>query len=234
MYKNDILFGQKFNKLSAIFAFLKSTIGIMNCNWYTYVANNFCLFQWVIQGCVRCVNALTYLSVTGELLFLEFMNNQQSYLALIDSGAQLNLMSESVLSNCDYKILSTVQVSEIAGVNGVKSKIEKWISLSVNLANGFSQIIKVAVIQFHRPMIIFGMPFLNDVKAKIDFATGVMDTIAGPTILLRIPKSLKSTVQLVYLPQLQEIITPSLSKDQRCTALRMLSKFNCLWEKQRR
>lgn len=187
----------------------------------------------ITRGWVRYLGVINSMQVTGDLLFVEFMNNDKSYLALIDSGAQLNVISQSILDMCEYEVLSAVQLSEIAGVNGAKSRIEKWVLFPVKLANGINKVIKTAVIQFPRPTIIFGIPFLNEVQAKIDFTSSTMDTHAGPMILLQIPKPLKPGIQMTYLPQLDNISTPSLTDAQRYTVLRVLSTYRCLWEMKR-
>lgn len=172
--------------------------------------------------------------VTGNLMFLEFNNNDGHYLALIDSGAQLNIISDSLLSLCIWKPLPNVKIFNISGVNGMRSNVVRWITMVITLRNGHSVDVVLAAIDLPKSTIIFGMPFLNSIKARIDFSSGIMDTMQGPMVLLRVPKKICVDVNVTCLPQLASLQTASLSVDQRHIVLELIAKYSALWKNEKK
>ena len=195
--------------------------------------------QWIVPPCSVQVYSTniqrkTESGVTSELLFVEFGNNDSVYLALIDSGAQLNVISSSLVHRCSYRGLLNVQVPEISGVNGTNSRVIQWICMPISLSNGFVTNVVMAVINVSAATIIFGMPFLNNLRAKIDFVTGVMDTCSGPVVLLKVPRRLGCKVIMALLPELTKIETFALNAEQRTVVLQLLSRYIKVWENNRR
>jgi transposase InsO family protein len=172
--------------------------------------------------------------VTGDLMFLEFNNNGACYYALIDSGAQLNVISSSLLQFCSWKVVNDVQVFSIAGVNGMKSKVIKWISMDVTLGNERSLDVILAVIDLPKSTIIFGMPFLNSIKARVDFSSSILHIFNSPVMLLRVPREKCSNVNVTLLPQMTGKPTLTLSPDQRTALFQLLAVYQNVWKNEKR
>lgn len=167
---------------------------------------------------------------TGNLVFIEFQNNENSYLGLIDSGAQLNVISSALLPSCCWKPFKEKTKLSITGVNGVKSRIIEWITMNILLKNGLEIKLTFAVIDLPKSTIIFGIPFLKEVKAKLDFNINVLDTFGGPVDLLQIPKTLPCDVNLTLLPQIKGLHMENLLPLQKNAVLELLTKFSILWK----
>ena len=171
---------------------------------------------------------LRYFSVPLE--FVEFTNNGHRFVALLDSGAQLNVINTRLLSKLDYSILHPPKhLNTLQGVQGQISPIEKWIEISIQLNNGHNTTLQLAVIKDLSNGIIFGRPFLLQVQAVVDHFNRLMITKHGPVNLIEdiIPK-----------PLLQSNLTLAnktyLNSDALQTMHNLLTEFNDLWEGKRK
>ena len=171
---------------------------------------------------------LRYFSVPLE--FVEFMNNNHKFIALLDSGAQLNVINSRLLSFINYSNLSPpIHLQTLQGVQGQISPIEKWIELPVQLNNGHAVTLRMAVIQDLPNGIIFGRPFLLQVKATVDHFNRLMVTEYGPVNLIENISPKQS---------LQTNITLSNDTYLDADALKklddLLMEFSDLWEGKRK
>lgn len=177
-------------------------------------------------GCVKVKeNVQVYLvkidRSKGELIFLECINNEKPFLALVDSGSQINVVSASVASDCNHTTVKGVEVLRISGVGGKLSPIIKWIELPLNLRNGSSVKIKAAVIQDKNDLFILGVPFLDGTGARIDFKTSTMDTCHGRVPLIR-KQTGNANGYVVKLAQIEALDMPTLTPEERSIILGVL------------
>lgn len=182
----------------------------------------------------KTILAIQLPNSSSELLFLEFFHGGSAYMAMVDSGAQINLMSSVVAQSCDAKEVDSIPIFELAGVNGTRSRIQRWISLPICINNGAEYMLQIAVFRSETPMIILGIPFLQQVKARVDFANDIMDTSSGPVMLYKLTNPATPLIHLVYAPQLQGIKTEAVTQTQREQVLEILNRFGKLWNNSQR
>ena len=171
---------------------------------------------------------LRYFSVPLE--FVEFTNNRHRFVALLDSGAQLNVINTQLLSKLDYLTLHPPKHLEtLQGVQGQISPIERWIEISIQLNNGHNVILQMAVIKDLANGIIFGRPFLLQVQAVVDHFNRLMMTKFGPVNLIE-------DVVLKPRPQSNMIIANEtyLTSDARQELHNLFMEFADLWEGKRK
>lgn len=173
-------------------------------------------------------------STESDLLFIEFTNGDLTYLAMVDSGAQINVMSDTIAKFCEKSKVVTIPISELSGFNGVKTEVHEWLDMPILLTNGFSTKIRFAIIRSKSPTIIFGIPFLKGVKAKIDFVNNLMETPKGPIMLFHVkrPAPLSNNTVLKTFPE--NIPTLALTSEQREQFLNVIKNFTQLWENDHR
>lgn len=120
---------------------------------------------------------------TAKHHYLEFTNNRQEFIALVDSGAQMNVISENILSSLSYS--TTIgPCPYLRWGDSEKCRIVKWIILPVKLQNGHKVQIRSAVVRGLAKSIILGHPFLIDAGANEDHVVDVLTTSHGPVPLL--------------------------------------------------
>jgi hypothetical protein len=100
---------------------------------------------------------------------MSFMNNEDDYLALIDSGAQLNLISENLARKMTHHELK-VNVHTLQGIDDSRVGIKKWIAAPITLTNGTRVEVPFAVVRAIRAAIILGLPFLKAIQAQVNHA----------------------------------------------------------------
>ena len=166
---------------------------------------------------------------TGDLLFIEFTNKELAYLAMVDSGAQINVMSDSIAQFCNHTQTSENSIGELSGFNGGTAKVQKWLNIPIQLTNGFSCIIPFAIVKIEKPTIILGLPFLKHIKAKLDFVNNLMETPKGPIILCHVRQQFPSSNSTEFNPQFENIPTSALSNEQREQFLEVIKQFTHLW-----
>lgn len=92
------------------------------------------------------VNVSTAVNLT-ELQFLALAHRDREYFALVDSGAQINLLSANLLHNFNYKLMESEQPRRLRGVNDSSINIELWVKINFHLENGEPVTIPFAVVQ---------------------------------------------------------------------------------------
>ena len=120
----------------------------------------------------------------SPLQFIFLLNGREEFLALIDSGAQLNLLSEELLKFLNsYEIISS-SVTHLKAVNDTSLLISQWIKVSFSLSNGEQVGIPFAVVKDIKSVIILGLPFLTKLRGQIDYRNKVISTPKGPILLM--------------------------------------------------
>ena len=115
----------------------------------------------------------------SPLQFMPFMNGDQDYLALIDSGAQLNLMSEGIANQTQHQPLD-VKVHALRGVDDSRVSIQRWIQVPVRLTNGQQLCVPFAVVACIKAAVVLGLPFLKRIRARVHHHEAFMEATGGP------------------------------------------------------
>lgn len=119
----------------------------------------------------------------ASLQFLEFLNRNASFIALLDSGAQLNLLHPSLLPYLHFHPLNrSPQI--FRGVQGKRSRIDQVVQVPLGLSNGEIVNVEFAVSEEAPKTAILGIEFLRKIQGTINFASNVLSTPAGPVTLL--------------------------------------------------
>lgn len=114
---------------------------------------------------------------------MEFRNGKKEFVALIDSAAQMNVVSESILDQLSYQ--KTIgPCPYLRWGDSSACRIVKWILFSVNLQSGEKVVIRAAVVRGISKAVILGRPFLIQAKAVEDHAAEVLTTSMGSVPLL--------------------------------------------------
>lgn len=64
------------------------------------------------------------------LQFIEFANGNNQFIALVDSGSQLNLINSNLLPHINHRAVPCT-IPAIRGVGGTLTRITEWIELSI-------------------------------------------------------------------------------------------------------
>lgn len=127
------------------------------------------------------------------LRMVQFSNNRQYFRALVDTGAQLNLVNERYLprllfEDADYPCF------RVRGLGGLTQQIKRWIYVQVHPGpipkrDGFVEcwVTPFAVLEHTPSPFLLGLPYLVGVNATIDFAARKMITDHGTFTLLEQP-----------------------------------------------
>lgn len=120
---------------------------------------------------------------TASHHYVEFVNRHKEFVALVDSAAQMNVVSESVLSQLSFS--KTIgPCPYLRWGDSSACRIVKWILMPVLLQNGENVVIRAAVVRGISKTIILGRPFLIQTKAVEDHAAEVLTTPSGSVPLL--------------------------------------------------
>lgn len=168
---------------------------------------------------------------TDDLLFIKIHHKNQAYLALIDSGAQLNVLSKHIFDACNAEILQNGRVMQITGVNGTKSCVSHWVRMPIRLNNHNAVEIDFAVVDIFPPTVILGMPFLKKLEAIIDFRQGIFLSCIGTVPLIRSPMKCLGDVNSTQYSDLMNLELNDLEPEKRIKLLELLQRLPSLWEK---
>lgn len=172
-------------------------------------------------------------STAEALLFMSCKNPSVDFFAMIDSGAQVNLVSKTVADLCTSFPCPSRQKIQISGVGGMKTKVNGWIYLPVELPSGQKCNIEAAVYNEESPTVIFGMPFLRQVRARVDFVNDVMDTPNGPLILHRLMRP-KRSINAMTVGIEVRLKGSILTQTEQADFLKLLEAFETCWVGHRR
>ncbi len=122
------------------------------------------------------------LSPLSKLQFMSFVHNQSSFVGLIDSGSELNLISHSLLPFLNYKRIES-PTQQLRGVSADIVPIHQWIEIDVELDTAVTITIPLAVVTNLPCVVLLGLPFLEQVKGCHDVANRLLITPSGPILL---------------------------------------------------
>ena len=103
----------------------------------------------------------------APLQFITFINNDREIFALIDSGAQVNLIDKTLLSHLQY-VKTKETIKTLRGVNNASMSIATWVPIAIHLPNGSTSSIPFALVEGIKSNVILGLWFLTQIRAKVD------------------------------------------------------------------
>lgn len=176
---------------------------------------------------------------TNSLQFIEFIHHNLPYIALLDSGAQINLLHPRILPSLRPK--DTIKkFNAFRGVQGKQSPITETIILPITLPNGQCLDITLAVSEDAPATIILGIEFLRQVDGVINFPINILTTPEGPVQLLQ-GKVISPAVFSVETSRSLEKNCWDVMRNQSnlttsewVQVQQLLEEFNSLWSQQRR
>lgn len=180
----------------------------------------------------------TGISQIRQLLYLPLYHENTEMFALVDTGAQVNIVAEALLPSIPHEVLD-IQLESIAGI-GSKQPLLKWIKTTLMLQNGQYVSLIAGVLKQLTCSIILGVAFLTDIEALINVAAGNLTSrIVGNLPLSRTASStLVQTVQVVAQEdieiEIKKRVASDLDEDQCKLAVEMLRKHAPLWQNQMR
>lgn len=165
------------------------------------------------------------------------MSNNSTFLALIDSGSQLNLISHILLPFLNYQPCPS-PIKSLRGVANTPQRIEKWITLQVALPNGSTPVLRCAVVANLPCVALFGLPFLHGIRATHDIGNGILTTTTGPIVLQSAPIAGYLSSHTVSVPAKDPIVDiemsdSNLTAEQRQQVLDLLYEYDDLWRGER-
>lgn len=167
---------------------------------------------------------------SAPLEFLQFTSGNLGFIALLDSGAQLNVMNGKLLHGLTYDSIE-IPVFCVYGMQGSASKIDKWIILKIVLANGQSIDVTFAIMNDVPNLIILGRPFLLQVEAVVDHVNCLMATKLGTVSLIeKTPTTTRPSCSLITM---KEFDCQQLSLGEKTELDAILRKYEKIWDKHR-
>lgn len=153
---------------------------------------------------------------------------------MIDSGAQLNVISESVLNEMKFEVIPH-DVRFIQAFTGKTAEIICWVNIQVSLSNGKELVISCAVVSGIESAIVLGLPFLNDISGVIDFKNRVIRMQEG-IISMSEGRRLPSIglIETGSLHKLEDFPMPALTSEEKQQVLDLLKNYESSWRNQRR
>lgn len=141
---------------------------------------------WVLVAKAEVIAGREIPLLVSPLQFITLMNNNSELLALIDSGAQLNLISQELLRNLTFNSIEGT-VSRLRGVDNSVVKIVDWVLITMHLSNRMAVNVPFAVVNGIKSGVILGLPFLKQLRAKVDPANRIIEFPQGPLMLMEQP-----------------------------------------------
>ena len=160
------------------------------------------------------VEALSVLSKGKGLLFVEVWQARHRIMALVDSGAEVNLIGADLLPVLTYSVVEAVS-PRVRGVGGALSPIVEWVKTSLTLENGFVYKGVFAALKELGTACILGMPFLRSSEAVVDFKFDVLRLGAGGSVGLWPARLMPSPAAdcAVAAVEVEEVPSPDPAKD---------------------
>ncbi|EZG42971.1 aspartyl protease [Gregarina niphandrodes] len=175
-----------------------------------------------------------------NLVFLSFWNNNQEFIGIIDSGAQINLISKALSAKMNYK-LTPSPYTRFQGVNGTTTLVLFWIQAFLVLGNGSQIPTTFAVVEnISSTLLILGLPFLVEPAATCNFKrlsftnyNGVIRLIQGPSKI-----SVRTIQKLALCSEedqtVSNVLQHVLDISARGAMTQLLLKYTDLWKNKKR
>lgn len=188
-----------------------------------------------IKGNETMISQTCKEGVVCPLQFIEFWNDGREYIGMLDSGAQINLLSFSALSSLIHERVPCC-IKTVRGFEGKQCLLDSWVLVNIELGNGKLVPVRFAVIKNIETSIILGLPFLKMVKGVVDHANLILEMKEGPIALLEGRKLAVPEVATVLGAEgdLRMLKMPKLSFVEREQVESLLLRFSDLWENKRR
>lgn len=169
---------------------------------------------------------------SATLQFMSFLNNGYVFTALIDTGAQLNLLGEDLLAHMEYEQIEG-RSQNIRGIQGHETRIRQWVKLQIELTNQDVVTAPFAVMKELAGVVIIGRPLLVQLGAIIDMQLNIMETTKGPIPLTECSTMATSRISTVVDPtqQLEAAVRlGALAEPEKDQVLRVLQQFSSIWD----
>jgi RNase H-like domain found in reverse transcriptase/Reverse transcriptase (RNA-dependent DNA polymerase)/Integrase zinc binding domain/Integrase core domain len=177
------------------------------------------------------------------LQFIEFFNDNNEFLGLLDSGAQINVVSCDILQDMKHQAFSYA-ISEAQGVSGATLDIKGWATVPIQLRNGKDLEVEFAVVSGIKTTVLLGLPFLQQSRSILDHANLVLMMPEGPMQILEGKKMRRSGLLTITAASeevlktademISAILMPKLRDEEKSKVCDLLLRFKCLWEGKRR
>ena len=176
----------------------------------------------------------------SPLQFIEIWNNGHEFVGMLDSGAQLNVISENLLPFLKIKKIPC-QISQVQGFSGGASEIQEWVEIPFTLTNGRMAAVTFAVLPNIGTQLILGLPFLKEVKGVLDHYNKIIETPEGPIQILE-GRRVNPKVHMIEKTEgkLDNEFDPKtatmgrLTTDERAKVQALLEQYGSVWKRQRR
>ena len=117
-----------------------------------------------------CQSRVAPSACSASLVYLPFKQRGLTFIGLVDTGAQLNLVSRQVADRWLYKVIQC-PIRSFAGVNNSQATIDQWIKCDLLLLGGVSLPTYFAVTSLSPSYpIILGLPLLLSCRALLDLS----------------------------------------------------------------
>jgi hypothetical protein len=109
--------------------------------------------------------------------FIKMQQGNYRFLALFDPGSELNIINLDCATNLEHTSIPGPPVW-LSGIGG-SLRIERWLKFTVSFENFCCVEMIAAVAERLQTSLLVGMPFMAELKVKVDFA---LDVIEAPQI----------------------------------------------------
>lgn len=129
-------------------------------------------------------HVLNIFSDNVQFDFIELFHRRNAYIAVLDSGAQTNLIHPAILKF--FMQRETKGSSQFfGGVQGRRSTIDKYVSIPMSFTKGLRESVTFAASHDAPRTILVGKPFHQQVAAVVDHGNYILTTKEGPIPLLQ-------------------------------------------------
>lgn len=181
---------------------------------------------------VRSVRRSLSFNRIENLQFLPFTNGTAKFLALVDGGAQLNILDHSLIPKLTNFKRTDAPRSQVWSFNRPEAEQSEWIDLDITLPNAQTITVPFAVITDNPNLIILGMSFNKQVDGVQDYRNAILKTSLGTFALIeRTPvrnyvAEVKATTAKSPIIPLQKT---NLTETQLQQCQQLLEEFRDLW-----
>lgn len=176
-------------------------------------------------------------AVHASLFYIPVIMNQQEILAIIDTGAEVNVIGETLAKQIGLTH-ATHATQSIKGCNNASS-VGKHVIFTITLAHGqkvFCHALEVAELEC---TLLLGTPFLDAVKAEIDFGANVFTTTWGSVAAVRQKYARVLTIMIDEVSVTdRDLLDKTMKNVEDCVSRErvknLLLKYKDLWINERR
>lgn len=174
----------------------------------------------------------------APLIFINAAYKGQHLLAMVDSGAEVNVIGEELVKKLKCCYLPPRKLS-LKGCGG-STTISQWVIMDLQLSNGQQCEITAVVAKEFGTALLLGSPFLHETGAIIDYGSYLLKTKYGATQLVvadNLPESNRK-VHAITVPKVTEndqklltdlLAVADLTDLQKKEVRDLLLEFSDLW-----